>query len=194
MLSNDELSAVWRACGDDDFGRIIKLLILTGCRRSEVGGMKWSELDETTGEWTVPGERTKNACNHTLSLPTAFWEIVRSVPRRVNRDHLFGHYGTRGVGFSHWMLKDDLDERLGTSVKPWVIHDTRRTVATRMSDIGVQPHIVEQILNHKKKGVAGVYNRSVYKKEVKAALSLWADHVRTLVDGGERVIVPFATP
>jgi hypothetical protein len=64
-----------------------------------------------------------------------------------------------------------------------------------MADIGIQPHIIEQILNHQsghKRGPAGIYNRSSYEREVRAALALWADHVRTLVEGGGRKIIPYA--
>jgi hypothetical protein len=59
-----------------------------------------------------------------------------------------------------------------------------------LANICVQPHVVEQILNHQsghKRGTAGIYNRSVYTNEVRAALALWSDHVRTLVEGGERI-------
>ena len=62
-----------------------------------------------------------------------------------------------------------------------------------MADLGVQPHIIEQILNHQsghKAGLAGIYNRSSYEREARAALALWANHVRTLVEGGERKVVP----
>jgi hypothetical protein len=75
-----------------------------------------------------------------------------------------------------------------------VVHDVRRSVATKMADIGVQPHIIEAVLNHysgHRAGVAGTYNRSSYAREVKAALAMWADHIRALVDGGERKILPF---
>jgi len=64
-----------------------------------------------------------------------------------------------------------------------------------MADIGVQPHIIEEILGHTsghKSGVAGIYNRSVYEREVRAALALWEDHVRTIVEGGERKVIPYA--
>jgi hypothetical protein len=62
-----------------------------------------------------------------------------------------------------------------------------------MADLGVAPHIIEACLNHysgHRAGVAGIYNRSSYDREVRAALAMWADHVRTLIDGGERKIVP----
>jgi hypothetical protein len=71
-------------------------------------------------------------------------------------------------------------------VAPWRLHDVRRTVATRMADLGIQPHVVEAVLNHvsvHKAGVAGTYNRSLYSPEKRAALDLWASHVLTLVGG-----------
>ena len=61
-----------------------------------------------------------------------------------------------------------------------------------MADIGIAPHIIEQILNHQsghKAGPAGIYNRSSYEREVRAALALWEDHIRALIDGSERKIV-----
>ena len=88
--------------------------------------------------------------------------------------------------------KRRLDARSG--VVDWTVHDIRRSVATKLADIGVQPHIIEQILNHvsgHKAGPAGIYNRSSYEREVRAALALWEDHVRTIVEGGERKVVTF---
>ena len=61
-----------------------------------------------------------------------------------------------------------------------------------MADLGVLPHIIEAALNHvsgHKGGIAGVYNRSMYEGEVRAALALWADHVRAIVDGGEHKVM-----
>lgn len=63
-----------------------------------------------------------------------------------------------------------------------------------MGNIRVAPHVIEQALNHvsgHKAGVAGTYNRSTYTTEVRTALAMWADHVRTLVDGGERKVLSF---
>jgi hypothetical protein len=85
VLSDAELAAVWRACGDDDHGCIVRLLILTACRRQEIGGLRWSELDEPRGIWTLPGTRSKNRRAHTRrwrrppgrsSAPCRAWRIV----------------------------------------------------------------------------------------------------------------------
>src|SRR5262245_29380581 len=191
VLSASEIAALWRACGDDAHGRIVKLLLLTGCRRMEICGLRWSELDLDTGTLRLPAERTKNGRPHSLALPPMAMGILASVPRVVGRDHWFG--GRSGLGFTQWGAKRDLDAKLSDTVKPWRLHDLRRTAATGMADIGVQPHIIEAVLNHisgHKVGVAGIYNRSSYEREVKAALALWGDHVCALVEGGERKIVP----
>ena len=194
VLSDAELAAIWRACGDDDHGRIVRLLILTGCRRAEVGGLAWSEIDDA-GTWTLPKARSKNGRGHSLPLPPAALRIVEGVPRMVGRDQLFG---TRSPsGFSAWDLrKGELDERSG--VTDWTHHDLRRTVATKMADIGIQPHIIEAVLNHyggHRAGVAGIYNRSAYEREVRNALVLWSDYVRSLVeDGASKRILAFKPP
>jgi integrase len=188
VLSDPELISIWQACRDDDFGRIVRLLILLGSRRAEVGGMCWSELDEN-GNWTIPAARSKNARAHTLPLVETAARIIAEVPQVVDRDQLFGERA--GYGFANWAkAKHLLDARCGVS--SWVLHDLRRSCATGMANIGVQPHIIEQILNHQsghKAGVAGIYNRSSYEREVRAALALWADHVNALITGGARKVV-----
>jgi integrase len=190
VLSDAELVAIWRACGDDDFGRIVRLLILMPCRRSEIGGMRWGELVDLERGWTLPAERSKNGRAHTLPLLPMALAIIKAVPRMATRDHLFG---VRANGFTPW---EDAKAALGarSGVTGWVLHDIRRSVATRMADLGVGPHIIEEILNHRsghKSGVAGIYNRSSYTNEVRAALALWHDHVRTLVEGGERKVLHY---
>jgi integrase len=60
VLKDTELAAIWRACKDDDFGRIVRLLICTACRREEIGGLRWGEIDRDAGTITLPKERVKN--------------------------------------------------------------------------------------------------------------------------------------
>jgi integrase len=191
VLKDEELAAIWRQSGDDAYGKVIKLLILTGARRGEVGGMRWSEIDTERGAWSLPPERTKNGRGHVVPLSPLALEIIQSVPPRLDRDHLFGTHSANGL--AHWHAKHDLDVTLGKSVAAWRVHDVRRTVATRMGDLGVQPHVIEAALNHQsghKAGVVGIYNRSSYEKEVRAALMMWSDHVRALVEDGSRKIIP----
>jgi integrase len=193
VLSDQELVAIWIAAGDDDFGRIVRLLILLGQRRTEVGSATWDEFDLERGIWTIPSQRTKNHREHGLPLCGLVLGVINSIPRRVGRHHLFG---VRGHGFCSWATaKAALDTRLGDQVRKWTLHDIRRSFATRLCDLGVAPHVVEQILNHQsghRAGIVAVYNKSTYEREVKAALALWDDHVRSITEGGERKVIPLA--
>jgi integrase len=106
-------------------------------------------------------------------------DVLNAIPERVGRDCVFGE--GQG-GFSGWSrAKKSLDAKLKLK-EEWTLHDLRRTVATRMADLGVQPHIIEAVLNHvHKAGVAGIYNRSAYSKEKREALDLWAHHLQVIV-------------
>jgi integrase len=203
VLTNDELIQIWNACADDEGSRIVKLLILTGQRRQEIGGMSWDELNPNSGTWTLPGSRSKNRREHKLPLPGLAWSIIEKVPRREANKHLFG-IGSRGFG-NWYKLKAALDGRCQIA-KPWRLHDLRRTVATKMAEspspddpdveagLGVKPHVIEALLNHisgHKAGIVGVYNKATYQIEVKNALAIWADHVASIVSGDERKILRF---
>jgi integrase len=187
-----ELAAIWNACdGTGDFDKIVRLLILLGSRRSEVGGMCWSEIDLNAGTWTLPGQRSKNHRAHTITLPPAALAIIESIPR-TSRDNLFGDRSSDG--FTCWdAAKRALDRRLGQTVRPWRLHDTRRGVATAMADdLHIEPHHVEAVLNHwsgSRSGIAQVYNRATYAAPVAAALNRWAKHVLALAEGRESNIV-----
>jgi integrase len=183
VLSGSELAAIWKACGDDDIGRIVKLLLLTGCRRNEIGALRWDEISFETGALALPATRTKNHRAHELALPAIALDILRSTPRR-DSDHVFGD---GDCGFTSWSnATAALRKRLGAPLAPWTLHDIRRSAATHMAEIGIAPHIVEAILNHvsgHKGGVAGVYNRALYAEQTRVALAKWADHVEALITG-----------
>jgi integrase len=188
VLSDQELAVIWKAAPDDDFGKIVKLLMATGQRRSEVGGCCWPEIDDEHGTWTIPAERTKNKREHTLPLASLAMDIIKSVPEVVGRSALFGE--RKGTGFTSWARpKRLLDARLGDQIKPWTLHDLRRTYATRSCDIGIEPFVVEQILNHQSgtrrgiSGIGGTYNRSRYPRAVENAVAAWDRHLRALIEG-----------
>jgi len=175
VLSPQELAKVWRSLGEDQFSDIVRLLILTGQRRVEIGGLRWSEIDFDRGLIVLPPARTKNNRQHELPLSRQSRAILERQSRR--RETVFG----RGnYGYRHWSdSKAALDRRLN-GVTDWRLHDLRRTAATMMAEFGVFPHIVEAILNHvsgHRAGVAGIYNRARYETEMRQALQRWADHV-----------------
>jgi hypothetical protein len=98
--------------------------------------------------------------------------ILERRPRRNTTDFVFGERGFQG-----WSrAKAALDQRL--VMAPWTLHDLRRTCATQLGELGVQPHHIEAILNHysgHRAGVAGVYQRAKYEPDMRAALQRWAD-------------------
>jgi integrase len=191
VLTDAELVAIWKATGSDaDYDRIVRLLMLLGSRASEIGNMRWDEIDLTVGTWGLPKERSKNKRAHMVVLPAPALDILRTVPERPDCPYLFGPCGN---GFTRWSdAKRSLDLRLAGSVGKWVVHDLRRTAATGMAEIGIAPHIVEAVLNHHgghRAGVAGIYNRARYDREVTAALARWAEHVLALAEQRERKTV-----
>ena len=177
-LSNAETGAVWLGAADSDYGQILKLLLLTGCRRSEIGDLKWSELDTEARTITLPRERTKNHQQHIVPLSDAAMSILASIKHR-DRDYVFGR--TRAGGFSGWSKsKDDFDKVVKLK-EPWTVHDLRRTVRTGLGELGIQPHIAEAVLNHIPPKLIRTYDRNKYESEKRAALDQWATHLKTVV-------------
>lgn len=182
VITDAELGAIWAACRDDDYGRVVRLLILTAQRREEVAALAYGELDFESALWSIPKGRTKNGLPHDVPLSDPAVHLLRAAPQREGRSLVFGD----GIGgFQGWSkAKAALDKRIaakGQTVRPWRLHDLRRTAATRMAEMGVLPHVVEAILNHAsghKAGVAGVYNRATYGREKREALTNWAEYLR----------------
>jgi integrase len=179
VLDDLELAAIWNATADDtDYSAIIRLLMLTGQRAGEIGGLRWSEI--AGNEIRLPGSRTKNGRAHTVPLAPAALAILEGRPH--HGEYVFGRSGFKG-----WEpQKAALDQRLGGELPHWVNHDIRRSAATGMAEIGIQPHIIEAILNHvsgHQGGTAGIYNRATYEPQKRIALQKWADHLNTIVTG-----------
>jgi integrase len=197
VLSPAELKLVWNNAGagdqGDQYASIIRLLMLTGARANEVACLRWSEIAD--GQIVLPGERTKNKREHRLPLSPAAAEIIRRQPARADRDLVFGD---RTGGFSGWSrCKERLDERIakanGKPLPDWTVHDLRRSTATHMAEIGIQPHIIEAVLNHvsgHQGGIAGIYNRATYEKDKRDALIRWADWLVASVEGRKSKILP----
>jgi integrase len=189
VLNDEEIRAMLNACEDNDSGRIVKLLLLTGCRREEIGGLKWSEVNLGLRLMTIPGTRTKNHRTLELTLPEIAIDILRSAKRLDDRDFVFGRRG-----FSGWSaLKLRLDSRIvmatGKPLAPWRLHDLRRTMRTGLGKIGVQPHIAELAINHVRGGVEAIYDRHRYQGEIRAAFAGWAEHVSALREGRDSTLV-----
>ena len=182
VLSDDELARVWRATEAMayPFGPAIRLLILTGARREEVGAMRWSEVDFAAEVWTLPAARAKNSIEQVVPLSNSAIDILKSLPRIGRSSFVFTTTGETSI--SGWSrAKTTLDAASG--VAGWAIHDLRRTFATGLAGLGVPLPVVEKILNHVSGsfgGVAGVYQRFAFADEKRDALDQWAEHIKAL--------------
>jgi integrase len=194
VLTDAELIKVWKAAPDGDYGNIVKLLLLTGQRRDEIAALRWSEIDSEARLIALPKERTKNSRPHDVPLSAPATAILDAIPERDDRDLVFGRGEGGFSGYSR--AKEAIDKEAGLADE-WTLHDLRRTMATRMADLGIQPHVIEATLNHvsgHKSGVAGIYNRSTYAAEKRAALDLWGAHIQTLLARAEGSNVTLLRP
>jgi integrase len=189
VLVDAELLKVWIAADSlgFPFGPAIHLLMLTGARLDEIGSLRWSEVSET--EIRLPGERTKNGEPHIIPLSRPAQSVIAEIPRIAGSSFVFTTNGKTPV--SGWSkTRDRLRDRAKLE-EPWTPHDIRRSVSTGMNERGAEPHIVEAVLGHKVRGVAGVYNRAKHEAAKRAALEAWAAHLSAVLEGTERgVVVP----
>jgi integrase len=163
--------------------RAVCVLIYSGQRRSEVGAMRWSELDSKTRIWTIPAERAKNDREHRVPLSTQAWAIIDAQPRIAGCDYVFTTYGRGPV--NDWdTVKKRLCAKAGIDERSWRIHDLRRTAAAGMQRLGVNTATIERALNHRSgsfAGIVGTYQVDLLEPEVRAALQAWGDYVEGLL-------------
>ncbi len=185
VLTDKELAAVWHASlsAGYPYGDIVRLLVLTGQRREEVGGMGWDELSLNGKAWTIGSDRNKGGRLHVVPLTRPALAILRDIEQVgplvfPSRADVMGE-----TSFSGWSkAKRRLDKSSG--VTNWRLHDLRRTAATGMARLGAAPFVVERVLNHATSAagpLAAVYQRYDYAKEKEEALRLWSDEVLRVV-------------
>jgi integrase len=173
-----ELVAVWRAAPDSHYGHIVKLLVLTGCRRDEMGNLQWPEVDLEARTIILPKDRTKNGQAHIVPLSEAAIAILKDIPRREGRDYVFG---LGDGGYSGWSRSKVALDKKAKLKTPWTLHDLRRTVRTGMGMLGVAPHVAEAVLNHLPAKLIRTYDRNDYTAEKRAALDLWSSHLSVAI-------------
>jgi integrase len=201
VLSNEELVAVWNAAEKlgPPYTGIVRLLILTGQRLSEIAALRWSEIKFDKWQIELPGARTKNGRSHIVALSDRAVEIVEKAKQTKIKSEGDLVYTISGDQLNGWSrlrerLYEAVEETLESEPERWTLHDLRRTCATRMAeDLKIAPHVVDKILNHSSgavRGVAAIYNRSELLDERRAALEAWGRYVDGLVNGPSSNVVP----
>ena len=194
VLSNDEIKAFWRATDGTEirpqFGAVLKLLLLTGCRLNEITALRWEERSADGTQINLPGSRTKNHRPHVVPMVPLAQSIIAAMPRIADCPYVFTTNGKAPVAIGS-KVKNRLDEAMG--VREWRIHDLRRTAVTGMAELGIRPDVIELCVNHvsgTRGGIAGVYNRSELLPERRAALERWAVQVQGIVSGKLANVLP----
>jgi integrase len=188
VLNDAELRALWRACEKIGypFGPLVLMLMLTGCRLSEVAGARWPEVGDT--HWVVPPERFKTGIEHRVPITTALAELLRTLPRFKSGDCLFStRFGRIPVGgFSG--AKKQIDAHMPAGTPLWSFHDIRRTVRTRLSQLKVVDHVAELCIGHGRKGMQKIYDQFEFTDEIAEAMTAWTNLLRRTVDPQPNVV------
>ena len=175
VLDDAELKLAWEAANvvGGAAGALIKLLILSGTRRNEITELARDEISIDTIE--LQGNRTKNGVPHTIPITPMIRRALNALPSTGK----FVLNGTDRPFGDHSGAK----EKVAPAIRPWTLHDLRRSFASGLQRLGIAPHIVELALNHRAgtfSGVAGIYQRHRYAKEVREAFELWSKHIEAL--------------
>jgi integrase len=187
VLSDDELRAVWQAAEATTYpyGPLVKLLLLTGARRTEASDIRWDEVDIDAAMWTIPPERYKSDKVHLVPLTKDAVTLLTDLPRWQKGDYIFStREGNIPIdGFSKAKAQIDVlvTKALGHQPEPWVLHDLRRTVRTRLSQLRVPSEVAELVIGHAQQGLHAVYDQHQFLDERREALELWAARLRSIV-------------
>ena len=178
-LDDAELAKVWAAAATlgYPFGLATQLLILTGARLTEIGSLRWAEINNGDNIIRLEGARTKSGKPHTIPLAPAALTILDVAPR-IGSEFVFTIFGRKpATGWTQ--AKRELDAAAG--VNDWRLHDLRRTMATGLQRLGFSLQVIEAVLGHtsgSRAGIVGVYQRHGFDAEKRAALEAWALHVK----------------
>ncbi len=169
-LTNDEIKKLWYA--ESPHLPLFRFLLLTGQRIGETQLANWSDIESE--RWLIPAEVAKNGRAHWVPITGPIRDILNALPR--NRTKIFATRSTTRVQawLRHWCKHEGIDPR-------FTPHDLRRTFVTELNELGVEPYVIEKLVNHSMSGVMGVYNRAEYSEGRIAAAKLWSDHVISVV-------------
>lgn len=196
-LTLDELRQFWSALDQNSktglglspsVANAIRLLVLTGCRRSEVSGMRWSELYDNI--WVLPAPRTKSQRRHSVFIAPFAMHILDEQKSMSSCDYVFPSPRLEDRPIHEDSISKAVARLQGRSLKlqdpdaplhnleSFVAHDLRRTAATAWTEVlNAEPTLVEQMLDHAPPKLVATYNRAKRWKQQAEIWSLWAQVV-----------------
>ncbi|QWR91724.1 tyrosine-type recombinase/integrase [Cronobacter sakazakii] len=188
--TRQELADIWRESTGLKFkpyyASLLRLLVVFGCRTQELRLSAIKEWDLQDWVWTVPKEHSKGGEKILRPIPSAMRPFITSlIEQNWDSGLLLGEM-KKPEALSQWGR--GIYKRLGHA-EPWTLHDLRRTFATTLNNMGIAPHVVEQLLGHTLGGVMAVYNRSQYLPEKLDALDKWMERLDVLSDENSNVSI-----
>jgi integrase len=179
-LTNDEIKKLWFA--ESPYLPLFKFLLLTGQRIGESQLANWSDIE---GErWVIPAEHSKNKKAQWVPITDAVKDVLSTLPR--NRTKIFATRSTTGTQswLKRWCSRNKIGENNQETKHqgPFTPHDLRRTFVTELNELGVEPYVIEKLVNHSMSGVMAIYNQAEYAEGRIAAAKLWSDHVISIVE------------
>jgi integrase len=187
VLTDAELKALWNVSGElgYPYGPFVRLLMLTGQRKTEVAGAQWPEFHIEKRIWEILPGRMKMDAAHVVPLTSQAIAVLESLPRFESGKFLFSYTFGRGPINSFSKAKEKVDSLMGKelpTIGPWVFHDIRRTVRTHLSALPVEDLVRELVIAHAKPGLHKIYDQYAYLNEKREALDLWAARLRSIVE------------
>jgi integrase len=157
------------------------LILLTLVRKSELRLARWEHIDLARGEWEIPPEHSKTGAGQIVYLSSQARQLIERLQAPAKRTgHLFPASGSDG---STPIGQSTLNRALlcaQRGMAHFTVHDLRRTGATRLSEMGYNADWIEKALNHKLRGIRGIYNRAEYGPQRREMLQAWADTLDAL--------------
>lgn len=199
VLGLDEVADLWRALGDvsrcsaDPITiAALRLLILTGQRECEVTDATWDEFDLESGIWKIPAERTKAGRAHVVHLAPQAVAVLKGLRAAAgDQGHVFPSPKREGQAIFGRSVNNALSLMFKRGALPKVthchVHDLRRTLITRLPDLGFEPFIGHKIANHVLPGVLAHYNHNEYLDQRRTALVSWAARIEVSAADGKIV-------
>jgi integrase len=195
----DELRLIWRAADrlEPPWCQFVKLLVLLGQRRGEVGAMRDAEIVDD--DWLLPAERMKGKVAQLIPLPKLALDLIASTPRDRDSDYVIP---SRTIHGKHLTAYSDVKKALDAAIRdvqreeagagpvppplpPWTFHDLRRSFSSGLARLGVGEEIRERLLAHLPERLKRVYNVYDYRLEKRHALQLWERRLAEIVSRRE---------
>ena len=201
VLTDDEIRLFWsgimRKPVSPRVGLALRMVLLTGCRPGEVAGIARAELENLTekgrARWILPAARSKNGRTHLVPLSElARRTVLSAVDLAGNSEYLFASRAIKGapitahalsVAMARFAANFDPEAAKSWQTEPPSPHDLRRTIATRLAELGIPKEDRDAVLNHTPRDV-GKRHYDLYDRELekRSALELWAHMLSTIIE------------